>query len=67
MVGIQLLNKLWYTNGIFPNPSQRCHVTAIPGGANVNHRDHGHRCTTPFIIAVQSKRTDLVPWLYTWI
>jgi len=32
------------------------------GGANVNHRDHGHRCTTPFILAVQSKRTDLAFW-----
>lgn len=37
-----------------------CVEALLRGGANVNHRDHGHRCTTPFIIAVQSKRTDLV-------
>lgn len=37
-----------------------CVEALLRGGANVNHRDHGHRCTTPFILAVQSKRTDLV-------
>ena len=30
------------------------------GGADVNHRDNGSHQATPFIIVIQSKRTDLV-------
>lgn len=36
-----------------------CVQALLRGGADVNHRDT-HRSTTPFLLAVQSKRTDLV-------
>lgn len=44
-----------------PGRGSPCCVSALlRGGADVNQRDDGHRGTTPFIIAIQIKRVDLV-------
>eukprot|EP00930_Biecheleria_cincta_P033932 TRINITY_DN23481_c0_g1_i1.p1 TRINITY_DN23481_c0_g1~~TRINITY_DN23481_c0_g1_i1.p1 ORF type:complete len:729 (+),score=122.91 TRINITY_DN23481_c0_g1_i1:38-2188(+) len=40
--------------------SPSCVAALLRGGADVNQRDVGHRSTTPFIIAIQVKRVDLV-------
>ncbi|CAJ1449426.1 unnamed protein product, partial [Effrenium voratum] len=45
--------------------SVECVAALLRGGADVNHRDTGHRGTTPFIIAIQSKRADLVKMMMT--
>eukprot|EP00933_Yihiella_yeosuensis_P030915 TRINITY_DN2445_c1_g2_i1.p1 TRINITY_DN2445_c1_g2~~TRINITY_DN2445_c1_g2_i1.p1 ORF type:complete len:763 (+),score=164.14 TRINITY_DN2445_c1_g2_i1:76-2364(+) len=37
----------------------------LKGGADVNVRDQSHRSTTPFILAVQSRRADLVKMMMT--